>query len=222
MSDEIYRKIFARNLSYYMNKNEKTQTDLINDLNLNKSAISTWVNATRMPRMDKVQLLADYFHINKSDLLEEKPKLPDLPAGAIPVEYGLKRKIPIYGRVAAGPPSEMFNDTIGFTDIDDDLPQGSDYEYFALKIKGHSMEPDIKYNDLVIIRRQPDINSGEIAIVAVNGEDATCKKIMKQDDGILLMPTNTEEFKPIFYTNKQIETLPVTVIGKVVQVKRNY
>lgn len=69
--DELYKKIFARNLLYYMEKFEKTQSDLISDLNINKSAISTWVNATRMPRMDKVQLLADYFGINKSDLLED-------------------------------------------------------------------------------------------------------------------------------------------------------
>lgn len=72
MSEENYKKIFAKNLSYYMKKNEKTQTDLINDLGINKSAISTWINATRLPRMDKVQLLADYFGINKSDLLEER------------------------------------------------------------------------------------------------------------------------------------------------------
>lgn len=72
MSDEDYRRIFARNLSRYMELCNKKQADIINDLGINKSAVSTWINGTRMPRMDKVQVLADYFGINKSDLLEDK------------------------------------------------------------------------------------------------------------------------------------------------------
>ena len=72
MSDEDYRIIFARNLNKYMEICNKKQADIINDLGINKSAISTWINGTRMPRMDKVQALADYFGVNKSDLLEEK------------------------------------------------------------------------------------------------------------------------------------------------------
>lgn len=72
MSENDYKRIFSRNLKKYMALNGKEQIDLINDLNLNKSAVSTWCNGTRLPRMDKVQLLADYFRIEKSDLIEEK------------------------------------------------------------------------------------------------------------------------------------------------------
>jgi len=71
MSSE--KEIFAQKLNYYMNRNGKTQTDLINDLNINKSTISTWCNGTKMPRMGTIQTLADYFGIMKSDLIEEKP-----------------------------------------------------------------------------------------------------------------------------------------------------
>lgn len=56
-----------------MKANDKTQSDLVNDLNFNKSAVSTWCNGTRLPRMDKVEILAQYFNINRSDLIEEKP-----------------------------------------------------------------------------------------------------------------------------------------------------
>jgi transcriptional regulator with XRE-family HTH domain len=73
MPEESYKKIFAKNLNYYMKLNDKTQSDLINDLNFNKSAVSTWCNGTRLPRMDKVESLAQYFNINRSDLIEEKP-----------------------------------------------------------------------------------------------------------------------------------------------------
>lgn len=74
MPEETYRKIFSKNLNYYMEINNKTQTDLANDLGFNKSAISTWCNGTRLPRINKVDTLARYFHIKRSDLIEEKTK----------------------------------------------------------------------------------------------------------------------------------------------------
>lgn len=74
MSDNEYKKIFSKNLRYYMDMNNKKQSDLITDLGLSSSTISNWCTGEKLPRMDKVQLLADYFHINKSDLLEEKDK----------------------------------------------------------------------------------------------------------------------------------------------------
>lgn len=72
MSENEYKKIFSKNLRYYMNKYNKKQSDLINDLGFSSSTISNWCTGEKLPRMDKVQILADYFHINKSDLLEDK------------------------------------------------------------------------------------------------------------------------------------------------------
>lgn len=71
MADDDFRKIFSKNLNDYMYKNHKTQTDLINDLHLNKSTVSTWINGIKIPRMDKIELLANYFGITKADLVEE-------------------------------------------------------------------------------------------------------------------------------------------------------
>lgn len=62
-----------------MNKYNKKQSDLINDLGLSSSTISNWCTGEKLPRMDKVQILADYFHINKSDLIEEKEQQDDTP-----------------------------------------------------------------------------------------------------------------------------------------------
>lgn len=82
MSEDYYKKVFSDNLKRYMDLYNKSQIDLINDLGLNKSAVSTWCNGTRLPRMDKVNLLANYFHCNRSDLIEEKiepkEKAPEL------------------------------------------------------------------------------------------------------------------------------------------------
>ena len=74
MAEDEYRKVFAKNLKYYMELNGKNQMDLMNDLHLSSSTVSNWCTGLKLPRMDKVQLLADYFHINKSDLIEEKNK----------------------------------------------------------------------------------------------------------------------------------------------------
>lgn len=77
MADEEYKKIFAKNLKYYMDLNSKNQMDLINDLGLSSSTVSNWCTGLKLPRMDKVQMLADYFKINKSDLIEDKSSRPD-------------------------------------------------------------------------------------------------------------------------------------------------
>ncbi len=77
MGEDYYKKIFSKNLKKYMELYGKSQIDLINDLGLNKSAVSTWCNGTRLPRMDKVDMLAKYFNINRSDLIEEKSDQSD-------------------------------------------------------------------------------------------------------------------------------------------------
>ena len=69
---DAYKRIFSRNLKKFMGVNGKTQVDIIKDLGFNKSAVSTWCNGTRLPRMDKVDMLARYFGIKRSDLIEDK------------------------------------------------------------------------------------------------------------------------------------------------------
>ena len=71
-SDDKYKYLFSKNLNYYMTLKNKTQADIINDLDINKSAVSSWCNGTRLPRMNKVQMLADYFGIHFSKLIEEQ------------------------------------------------------------------------------------------------------------------------------------------------------
>ncbi len=78
MSEEDYKVVFARNLKKYMDLQNKTQKDLIDDLKLSSSTVSNWCTAQKMPRMNKVQMLADYFGIEKSDLIEDKSKEVEL------------------------------------------------------------------------------------------------------------------------------------------------
>lgn len=121
--------------------------------------------------------------------------------------------IPVLGRVAAGIPAEMIEDVIDYEEIDDAVG-----EAFALVIAGDSMEPKLSRGDVVIVRRQEDVESGEIAVVTVNGDDATCKRVIKRDDGILLVSLNPA-YDPQFYSCEDIRTLPVTVLGRVVEAR---
>lgn len=208
MSDELYKKIFSSNLRKYMSLNNKTQVDLINDLGFNKSAVSTWCNGTRLPRMDKVDALAKYFGIRRSDLIEDKSESKIKPT-----------TIPVLGSVPAGIPIEAIQDIIDYEEID--AVTAAKGEYFALQVKGSSMEPRICEGDIVIVRKQDDVESGEIAIVMVNGDNATIKRLLKYEDGIRLMPTNPA-YEPLYFTNDEILEKPVKVIGKVIENRQKY
>lgn len=141
---------------------------------------------------------------------------PPLPAGAMPLPTQTV-KIPVLGKVAAGVPIEMVTDILGYEEIDANW-QG---EYFALRISGRSMEPKIADGDIVIVKKQERVENGEIAVVTVNGEDATVKKVMLSPDGIILVPFNAE-YETKFYANDEILSLPVDILGKVVEARRKF
>ncbi len=210
MPEEIYRKIFSKNLNRYMEINQKTQTDIVNDLGFNKSAVSTWCNGTRLPRMDKVNILAKYFGVERSDLTEDK------------TEKDIQRKgvvINVLGRVAAGIPIEAIEEIIDTEEITLELARTG--KFFGLKIKGDSMSPNICDGDVVIVRQQEDAESGDIIIATVNGDEATCKRLRKYKDGIELI-SNNPSYAPFEFNNKEIAEKPVKIIGKVVELRRKF
>ena len=128
-------------------------------------------------------------------------------------------QIRVLGKVAAGIPIEAVEDAIGEETISKKMAETGDY--FGLRISGDSMEPTIHHGSIVIVRQQDDVENGDIAIVIVNGEDATCKKIEKFENGIMLVPIN-KAYEEKFYTNEEIEKLPVRIIGKVVESRTKF
>lgn len=126
-------------------------------------------------------------------------------------------RIPVVGHVVAGIPTEAVEDIVDWEEIPNAMAQRGDY--IGLKVKGSSMEPRFVEGDTVIVRRQPDVDSGEIAIVFVNGDESTMKKVLKQPTGITLVALNPAVYEPHFYTNEQIVELPVTIYGKVVELR---
>ena len=92
-------------------------------------------------------------------------------------------------------------------------------DYFALRIKGNSMAPRICDGDVVIIKKETAVESGDVAIVLVNGNEATCKEVQFSKAGMTLVGWNVADFSPMFYTREEIETLPVRILGRVVEAR---
>lgn len=129
-----------------------------------------------------------------------------------------KRTIPVLGSVIAGIPIDAIEDVVDYEEIGEDILK-TGTEFFGLKVKGNSMSPTLLEGDTIIIRKQDDCENGEIAVVLVNGNEATVKKVLKKETGIMLQPINPS-YEPISYTNKEINKLPVKIVGTVVELRR--
>lgn len=201
-----------------------SQQEFADRAGIGKSSVSQYVNGSNSPGNITSGKIAAAFSVNPAWVMgfdvpkEINSASKDVPNGAIMLKKSDFHKIPVYGRVAAGEPIGMSDGIIGYVNIDD-FAGGEDY--YGLLIKGHSMEPDIKDGDTVIVKKQEDVESGEIAIVSVNGEDATCKRIKKYESGIRLVPINPA-YEPIDYSNDEIKSMPITIMGKVVELKRRF
>lgn len=128
-------------------------------------------------------------------------------------------KIPVYSHVAAGIPINAIEDIVDYEEIDEELANAG--EYFGVIVKGDSMEPRMTTGDVVIVRSQQTAETGDIAIVMIEHDNATCKKIKKTPEGIMLISLNPT-YEPMFYSNKEIERLPVRILGKVVELRAKF
>ena len=129
-------------------------------------------------------------------------------------------KIPVLGFVAAGVPITAISNIEDYEEITEDMARQG--EYFALRIKGESMSPLIRDGNIVIVRKQAYIDTGDVAVVLVNGDEATVKEIKKTKEGITLIGWNPSAYTPKFYSKEEIEKLPVDIVGKVVESRAKF
>lgn len=208
MSDLGNKAIMAKNILYYMDKYDKSRSDMCKALDVKYTTFTDWIKGNTYPRIDKIELMANYFGVSKADLVEDRADRKQ--RGKI---------INVLGRVAAGIPIEAVEEVIDTEEITEEM--ASHGKYFGLLIKGDSMLPAICDQDVVIVRQQDDAESGDTVIALVNGDDATCKRLRKYKDGIELIPNNPS-FSPMFFTNDDIQKKPVRIIGKVVELRRKF
>lgn len=201
------KEVMASNIKRLMDLRGKDRTNVCRDLDIKYTTFTDWINAKTYPRIDKIELMANYFNVSKADLVEEY----------IPSTRSTKAvTINVLGRVAAGLPIEAVENIIDTEEISIELARTG--EFFGLQIHGDSMEPRIYDGDVVIVRQQEDAESGDIVIALVNGSDATCKRLIKYAHGISLMSLNSK-YEPMMFTNEEIEEKPVKIIGKVVELR---
>lgn len=182
-----------------------TQGQVADALQIGRSTYTHYEKGTREPDIETLQKLSSYFEVPIEVLIADP---------LMPKKKGIK--IPVLGQVEAGIPIEAIENIIDEEEINEELARTG--EFFGLKVHGHSMEPKFSPGDIVIVRKQPDIENGQIAIVLVNGDAATIKQVKKQKDGIRLIPLNPA-FETTFFSNEEIDELPVTIIGKVVELR---
>lgn len=190
------------------------RSKMLADLGIPSSTFSTWKKKDAAPDRKYLVALSDYLGLSTDYILTgEKEDIKKIKLDDEPIQ------IRVLGKVAAGVPIEAVEDVIGEETISKKMAETGDY--FGLRISGDSMEPLIHHGSIVIVRQQDDVENGDIAIVIVNGEDATCKKIEKFENGIMLVPIN-KAYEEKFYTNEEIEKLPVRIIGKVVESRMKF
>ncbi len=187
-----------------------TQEELAQKLGLQKSAIAKYENG----RVENIKrsVIADM-----ANILECSPSYLMGWDEPTPSRKGVI--INVLGRVAAGIPLEAIEDIIDTEEISEEMAKTG--EFFGLQINGDSMEPKFSKGDVVIVRKQNDAESGDIVIAMVNGDDATCKRLKKYQEGIALISTNPA-YDPIYFSNKEIEEKPVRIIGKVVELRAKF
>lgn len=195
-----------------------SQQDLADLLDVSKVAVSQYEREVRKPDLNTLTALSDIFNVSSDYILgNDDVTVRFLDTDDIRELDSKSRKIPVFGRVAAGVPMEAIEDILDWEEISGDLPG----EYFGLKVKGDSMSPRIMEGDVLIVHAQPDAESGDIVIAQINGDQATCKKLIKHRNGISLLPLNLD-YSVMYFSADEAANLPVRIIGKVVENRQKF
>ena len=214
------KQVMSQNIKRLMRDNQIDRKTLSENLDVKYTTLSDWINAVTYPRIDKIEKMARYFNVTKSDLIEpyqlQSPN-PDLSKyGIISLENRRTKKIPILGEIACGVPiyaEETYNDYI---EVDEDIKVD-----FALRTKGDSMIGDnIVDGDVVLVKKVSMVEPHEIAVVIINDE-ATLKRV-KYDRAkdIVMLEASNPNVPTKLYSGSELEQ--INILGKVVLLQRKY
>lgn len=197
-------------LKVFRKKMGLTQADVADHLGIDRSTYAKYETGQSEPNFDMLQKISLLFGTSIDVLIN---------GNAAPTSTGGKW-IPVLGDVAAGIPIEAIEDIVDYEEIDAALAATGDF--FGLRIKGSSMEPRIREGDVVIVRKQDDADTGDTAVVMVNGDSATVKRIKKEPDGSLVLIPNNPAYDAQHFSPAEILNKPVHIIGKVVELRGKF
>ena len=198
------RQIFRHNLNFYMSRSSLTQKDIVQKLGVSKGSVSGWFAGTNFPRAEKLEELAELFGITSADLL---------------ADHTVSTSVPVLGHVHAGQTTYAMEEILDYVDIDS--LKASQGEYFGLYVQGDSMAPELQDGDLVIVRRQPTLEDGDIGVFSIGESETTIKEYQQLKRHIALTPIN-DEYEGMMISFKEVDELPVLILGKVIESRRSY
>ncbi|WP_312611328.1 LexA family transcriptional regulator [Oscillibacter sp.] len=191
-----------------------TQVQVAEYIGITQSTYSDWEKG-KVQRMDNASIakLSELYGKTIEYLLgyaDGSPE-PSSPNGVM---------VPVLGDVAGGIPMLAQENIIDYEEVSKDLTVCGDI--IGLRVNGHSMEPRICDGDVVIVRLQGDVDTGDVAVVLINGDSATVKKIKKDADGSIWLIPNNPAYEAVHYSPQERDDLPVTIIGKVVELRGKF
>lgn len=202
--------MFGETLKMLRKKSGESQVELAEILGSSQTMISMFESGKQLPTYKTLVKIATHYRVSTDYLMGEAGG-SDEPRPTVPGS----RWIPVLGNVPAGTPIEAVQDVLDYEEINPEMAASG--EYFALRVKGDSMAPRIMNGDVLIVRRCEDCESGQVAVVMVNSDEATVKRVRKdQYGGLMLLPDNAA-YEPGYFSADEVRTLPVTIIGVVVE-----
>ena len=215
------------------------------DSGVGTATLSNWKNGKYVPKIENLMKIADYLGISIDEISEPKKKNIIHVYHAVNASDGGKShpgrhstpnelksifqnssslrvsfQIPVLGRVTAGIPIEAVEDIIDYEEITEAMAR--DGEYFALQIKGDSMEPRMTDGDVVIVRKQNNAGDGDIVIATVNGDDATCKVLKKYENGDVALLSLNPSYQPFYFSKQEVKDTPIQIWGKVKELRAKF
>lgn len=199
----ISRQQLGRTLADLLARAQETQGDLAKALGVSTSAVSAWVMGDRFPRVEAINAICEHFGIKTEELLNIK----------------VSTRIPVLGHVHAGQTTYAIEEILDYVDIGS--LKADPEEYFGLLVEGDSMLPELHDGDLVIVRKQSVLEDGDIGVFSIGDNETTIKQYQQLARHIALMPYN-EDYDGLMFSLREVDELPVLILGKVVEARRRY
>ncbi len=215
MSSLGNKKVLAKNLSFYIDRSGKDRKELAKAWGFPYSTVTEWINGRKYPRIDKIEIMADYFGIQKSDLIEERIDVPTvIPNGRSASDLGIMpvatKRFPVLGDIACGKPimaneeKELYVEA--GTTIDAD---------FCLRAKGDSMVGARIYDgDIVFIRKQEMVDNGDIAAVIIEDEASLKRVNYFPEKNLLILKAENAKYEDLVYTGEELNH--IRILGRAV------
>ena len=204
---------FANRLKMILEEKDIKQSELAKMTGIDKALISHYIKGTYAAKQTNLFKIAKALNVSEAYLMGYD--ISETPVET-PSHTYKTTMIPVVGKVAAGEPIEAIEDILDYVDIPEEM--SSHGNYFGLRIKGHSMEPRIWDGDTVIVKQQEWVEDGQIAVVIVDGYDATCKKVHYSENGVTLVALNPV-YEPMFFSKDTTQPETLKVIGRVVEIR---